>query len=393
MTEELTIKDRVCVVGIGESGYYKRGQSPNSEFELALQAILAACKDAGLDPGKLDGFASYYTERSEPVRIAAALGLEHIGLSNLAWGGGGGGAAAAVGNACAAVVAGYARYIVAYRSLAQGQFGRFGQGLAARSELVTGPLAYTAPFGMMSPAQSLAAMQAQRHMHEFGTRPEHFGAVALASSKHAQRNPRAVMYGRPLTMADYLNSRWIVEPLRLFDCCLETDGAAAVILTSAERARDLAPQPVYVMAAAQGSGYRYAAGALNRPNLVTTNHESIAPALWQMAGIGPQDVQVVQFYENFTPLVLMGLEDYGFCRKGEGGSFVEGGRLEWPDGALPINTSGGNLAEAYTHGFELMNEAVRQLRGTSTCQVPDANICLVAAGPGVAPVSSLILRR
>mgnify|MGYP001574705725 FL=1 len=331
-------------------------------------------------------------ERNDPVRLANALGIRHLGFSNLVWLGGGGGGAAAVGNGCAAVAAGFARHVVAYRGLAQGQFGRFGHALATRTERVTGPAAYSAPFGMMSPAQALGAMQAQRHMHEFGTKAEHFGAIALASYKHAQRNPRAVMYGRPLTMDDYLRSRWIAEPLRLFDCCLETDGAAAVVITSTERASDMRQRPAYVMAAAQGSGYRYAAGALNRPDLVTSNHESIAPTLWAMAGIGPADVKVAQLYENFTPLVLMTLEDYGFCKKGEGGAFVEGGRLEWPDGALPINTSGGNLAEAYTHGFELINEAVRQVRGTSTCQVEGAEICLVASGPGVAPVSSLILR-
>ena len=148
-----------------------------------------------------------------------------------------------------------------------------------------------------------------------------------------------------------------------------------------------------MMAAAQGTGYRYSAGAMNRPDLMSTNHDTLAPKLWQMAGIEPKDIDVAQFYENFTPLVLMSIEEYGFCERGEGGAFVEDGRIEWPDGELPINTSGGNLAEAYTHGFEIINEAVRQLRGDSTCQVYDAETCLVASGPGVAPLSSLILRR
>ena len=392
MAEQFTIKDKVSVVGIGESAYYKRGQSPYAEFHLALQAILAACEDAGLDPKAIDGFCSYSNDRNDPVRLSAALGIPHVGFSNMFWGGGGGGGSGAVANACAAIVAGYADYVVAYRSLAQGQFGRFGQS-SAGTPRVSGVAAYSVPFGVMSPAQSLAAMQAQRHMHEFGTRQEQFGAIALASYKHAQRNPRAVMYGRPLTMQDYLDSRWIVEPLHLFDCCQETDGAAAVILTSPERARDLKQQPIHVMAAAQGTGYRYSAGAMNRPDLMSTNHDTLAPKLWQMAGIEPKDIDVAQFYENFTPLVLMSIEEYGFCERGEGGAFVEDGRIEWPDGELPINTSGGNLAEAYTHGFEIINEAVRQLRGDSTCQVDDAETCLVASGPGVAPLSSLILRR
>lgn len=389
---DFTIKDKVAIVGIGETAYYKRGGAPVSEFQLCIEAILKAVDDAGLKVTDIDGFASYSNDRNEPVRIAAALGLPHIGFSNMVWGGGGGGGSAAVANAAAAIVAGYANYVVAFRSLAQGQFGRFGQA-GTRTERVSGPPAYTAPFGMMTAAQSLAAMQAQRHMYEFGTKQEHFGAIALASYKHANRNPRAVMYGRKLTMEDYLNSRMIVEPLHLYDCCLETDGAAAVILTSAERARDMKQRPAYIMAAAQGSGFRYAAGSLNRPSLVHTNHEALAPRLWKMAGIGPRDVDVAQFYENFTPLVLMAIEDYGFCKKGEGGPFVEGGRVEWPDGELPINTSGGNLAEAYTHGFELITEAVRQVRGESTCQVEGAEISFVASGPGVSPLSSLILRR
>lgn len=392
MTEKFTIKDKVCVVGIGESAYYKRGQSPYSEFHLTLQAILAACEDAGLNPGEIDGYASYSNDRNDPIRLSAALGNDHIGFSNMFWGGGGGGGSGAVANACAAIVAGYSNYVVAYRGLAQGQFARFGRSSGGATR-ISGPTAYTIPFGVMSPAQSLAAMQARRHMHDFGTTQEQFGAIALASYKHAQYNPRAVMYGRPLTMEDYLDSRWIAEPLHLFDCCQETDGAAAIILTTEERARDLKPQLVHVMAAAQGSGYRYGAGAMNRPELYSANHDSLAPRLWEMAGIGPEDIDVAQFYENFTPLVLTSIEEYGFCKRGEGGAFVENGRIEWPDGELPINTSGGNLAEAYTHGFEIINEAVRQLRGESTCQVEDAQTCLVASGPGVAPLSSLILRR
>lgn len=392
MADSNTIKDRVAIVGIGESAYYKRGQSPYGEFHLMLQAILAAAEDAGIDPKEIDGFASYAGDRNEPMRIATALGTPKVGFSNMHWGGGGGGGSGAVGNAAAAIVAGYSKYVVAYRGLAQGQFGRFGQALAARSPKVTGGNAYQAPFGCMSAGQTLAAMQAQRHMHEFGTQQEHFGAVALASYKHAQTNPRAVMYGRPLTMEDYHASRWVAQPLHLFDCCQETDGAAAVILTTAERARDMKQVPAYMLAAAQGSGFRYGAGAMNR-TMVHSNHEALAESLWGMAGIGPKDVDVAQFYENFTPLVLMSIEDYGFCEKGEGGPFVAGGRVEWPGGDLPINTSGGNLAEAYTHGFEIITEAVRQVRGTSTAQVEDAEISFVASGPGVSPLSSLILRR
>ena len=393
MVQEFSIKDKVAIVGIGESAYYKRAQSPYSEFELALQAILAACEDSGLDPKEIDGFCSYSDDRNSGDRLSTALGGKELHLNNMVWGGGGGGGSGAVGNAAAAITAGYADTVVAFRGLAQGQFGRFGQALGARSTRAAGPGAYSAPFGVMSAAQSLAAFPAQRHMHEYGTKQEHFGAIALASYKHAQENPRAVMYGRPLTMEDYLSSRWIVEPLHLYDCCQETDGAAAVILVSADRARDLKQKPAYIMAAAQGGGPRYAAGSMNRTDFLSTSHDILAPRLFGMAGVEPKDVDVAQFYENFTSLVLTAIEDYGFCQRGEGGPFVEGGRIEWPNGALPINTSGGNLAEAYTHGFEIITEGVRQVRGTSTCQVKDVEISLVVSGPGVTNVSSLILRR
>ncbi|HEY7269046.1 MAG TPA: acetyl-CoA acetyltransferase [Dehalococcoidia bacterium] len=382
--DELTIRDKVAIVGIGETAYYRRGGSPVSEIQLCVEAIKAAVADAGLQMTDIDGFASYAADRNDPVRLSTLLGMPRITFSNMYWGGGGGGGSGAVANAAAAVVAGYANYVVAYRSLAQGEFGRFGQARGGGAQRFTGAQAFTAPYGYMTPAQTLAAMQAQRHMYEFGTKREHFGAIALASYKHANRNPRAVMYERKLSMDDYLNSRWICEPLCLYDCCLETDGAAAVVITSAERARDLPNKPAYLLAAAQGSAPR-------RP-FTGTNHDTIADDLWRMAGIGPQDVDVAQCYENFTPLVLMTLEDYGFCQKGEGGDFVQDGRIEWPDGDLPVNTSGGNLAEAYTHGFELITEAVRQIRGTSTSQVEGVEVSFVASGPNVSPVSSLVMR-
>ncbi|MCL6441420.1 MAG: hypothetical protein K6T27_08000, partial [Thermoleophilum sp.] len=180
---------------------------------------------------------------------------------------------------------------------------------------------------------------------------------------------------------------------RLFDCCLENDGAAAVVLTTAERARDLPNTPVYLMAAAQGSGYRQWVTAHNDPDYATANFKTLAPRLFGMAGISPRDVDVAQIYENFTGGVLMSIVEHGFCNADEAEAFCAGGNLEWPDWRLPINTSGGNLAEAYMHGLELVLEGVRQLRGTSTCQVQGARICLVAAGPMVAPVSNLLLRN
>jgi acetyl-CoA acetyltransferase len=387
---DYSIKDKVAIVGIGETRYYKAGQAPISEFQLALEAVQKAVADAGLRIEDIDGFASYSNDRNEPTRLAAALGIPQIQFSNMQWGGGGGGMAAAVGNAAAAIVAGYAKYVVAFRALAQGQFGRFGQGHAPGR--VSGPFAYAAPYGLMSPAQ-MFAMRTQRFMYEHQISQDALCGISLASYAHAQHNPRAVMYGRPLTREAYYNSRWIVEPFHLFDCCLENDGAAAVILTSAERARDLPNKPVYLMAAAQGSGYRQWVAAHSDPDYATANFKTVAPRLFGMAGVAPKDVDVAQIYENFTGGVLMSMVEHGLCAADEAETFCTGGNLEWPNGKLPLNTSGGNLAEAYMHGLELVVEGVRQMRGTSTCQVKDAEICLVAAGPMVAPVSDLLLRN
>jgi acetyl-CoA acetyltransferase len=389
MTEH-TLKDEAAIVGIGETTYYKHGQAPVSEFQLTLEAILKAVADAGLNIKDIDGFASYANDRNEPARLASALGIPELSYSNMHWGGGGGGGSAATGNAAAAVAAGFAKYVVVYRGLAQGQFGRFGARSGAGT--VTGNGAYTTPYGLLSAAQTFA-MRVRRFMHDHHIGQDPLAAIALASYHHAQRNPRAVMYGRPLTREDYDNSRWIVEPFHLFDCCMENDGAAAMVVTSAERARDLRHTPAYIMAAAQGSDYRQAAPAHNAPDYGTSNFNTLAPRLYQMAGIEPKDVDVAQVYENFTGGVMMSLVEHGFCAPDEVEDFMTFENLTWPNGTLPLNTSGGNLAECYMHGLELNIEAVRQVRGDSTCQVKDARIALVASGPMVQPVSDMILHN
>ncbi len=388
MDQQNTINRKAAIIGIGESPYYKHGESPVSEFMLAIEAIKNAAEDAGMDIRDLDGFCSFSDERNDPVRMSTALGIPDIAFSNMFWSGGGGGVCGAVGNAAAALLAGYCKYAVVYRSLAQGQFRRFGE--FRYSGHVWGRMAYTAPYGVLTPVHQIA-LRTRRFMFEHNVTDEVLAAVALTSYAHAQRNPRAVMYGQPLTREKYYAARRVVEPFRLYDCCLENDGAAAVILTTAERARDHRQKPAYLMASAQGTSARYELNAHINEDYGTANFQTVAPRLFNMAGISPQDVDVAQIYENFTGGVVMSMVEHGFCTTDSVMDFCTEENLQWPNGKLPINTSGGNLAECYTHGLELVNEAVRQIRSTSTSQVPDAEISLVAGGPVTAPVSNLIL--
>jgi acetyl-CoA acetyltransferase len=386
MTER-TLRGKTAVVGIGETTYYKRGGAPDPEFVLALKAILAACEDAGIDPREVDGFSSYSNDRNDPSRISAALGLKELKFACMQWGGGGGGGSAAVANAAAAVANGVADTVVVFRALAQGQFARFGQG--PKMSAIAGDMAYSMPYGVMSPAQ-MFAMRCTRHLYEKGVSRDTYKAVSLATYAHAQNNPRAVMHGRPLTPEAYDEARWIVEPYQLYDCCMENDGAAALVIVSAERAKDLKKKPAYILAATAGSEYRNAAPSHNAPLYATSSFTTLAPRLYQMAKVGPKDVDVLQSYENFTGGVVMSIIEHGFCSHEEANSFMTYDNFLAKGGKLPLNTSGGNLAECYMHGLELITEAVRQIRGESPNQVKDAKISMVTSGPMVTPVSNSI---
>ncbi|MEZ5237095.1 MAG: hypothetical protein R2749_31015 [Acidimicrobiales bacterium] len=386
MTER-TLRGKVAVVGVAETEYYKWGRSPDPEFKLAIEAVIKACADAGIDPTDVDGFSSYSNDRSDASRLSAALGCKQLSFASMQWGGGGGGGSGAVANAAAAIATGQAECVVVFRALAQGQFGRLGQG--PRSKVVSGPAAHTLPFGLMSAAHQFA-MKCNRFMHDHGVQQEALRAISLASYEHAQHNPRAVMHGRPLDEATYDSSRWIVEPFHLFDCCQENDGAAAMVLVSADRAKDFPHTPAYVLAAVSGSQHRAGAPVHNTPEYASSSFTTVAPRLYRMAGLGPADVDVLQSYENFTGGVLMSIVEHGFCQPEEVNEFFVKENLLAPGGKLPLNTSGGNLAECYMHGLGLNIEAVRQIRGQSTCQVPDAEVAMVCSGPMVTPVSSCI---
>jgi len=379
------------VVGVGESTYYERGKSPDSEFQLAVTAIRRAVEDAGLELADVDGIVSYADVRNDPTRLAAALGLHELRYTGSPFGGGGNNVAAALQLADSAITAGYATNVVAFRAIAQGQFGRFGAARIGTGQ-APGPAAFTAPYGLMN-ASHECALHTRRFMHDHGITQEALCDISLACYANAQRNPRALRHGKPLTREAYHASRWIVEPFHLFDCCPENDGAAAVVVTSGERGRDLAKPAVAIRCAAQGLGPGFGGAAFQERWLGSAFYRDVGRILWDRAGIAPADIDVAQFYENFTGPVLMAITEMGFCEPGEVEAFVSNGALTGPNARFPFNTSGGNLGEAYIHGFELVNEAVRQVRSESTCQVANVEHSLVVAGPGYAPGSAVLFGK
>jgi acetyl-CoA acetyltransferase len=379
------MKDAAAIVGIGTTRY-GRGLA-EEESELAGQAILAALADAGIAPGEVDGLSSYTLETTNEDVVAAMLGLGDVRFFARSPFGGGGGCGTVM-YAAMAIATGQADVVVAWRS--RKRAAKSSRPWAGAGQVAGGDSAFTLPYGLIRPADQVA-MTARRYMHETGATRDHLANVALACRRHAQANPDAQMR-KPMSRGDYHAARMISDPLGLFDCCLETDGAAAVVLVSAERARDCRTMPVYIHAAAQGlsdgctsmTNY-FGPDPLRGPGKVCGD------ALWARSDIGPADIDTAQIYDAFTPLVLISLEAYGFCARGEGGAFSENGALEI-GGRLPVNTSGGGLSEAYLHGINLIVEGVRQMRGASTNQVPDARSCLVTSGEGV-PTSALVLRR
>lgn len=382
-----------CIVGIGQTAYTRWNQPvEGSDLQLACQAVLSAAGDAGLPARDIDGVTSFGGDVNDPPMIQASIGVDELRMSAMVWPGGGGGSCGSVDLAAMAVSSGQASYVVAMRGLAQGQIGRFG-----RYSPNWRHGSFTHPFGLFAPPQ-LLAMVVRRHMHEYGTTQEQLGAFALACREHAQRNPAAVMHGRSLDMETYLSARIIADPLRLYDCCLETNGACAVLVTTWERARDLAGTPVPILASVHGSSGGWAAGPLGSYNMsldrfTTVGAAHLARDLYGKAGVSPSDIDVAQIYDNFTGVAMIAMEDFGLCPRGESGPFAASGAIRWPHGALPVNTHGGNLSEAYIHGLNHVVEGVRQMRGQSTCQVDNARLCLVTGGPGPAPTSGLILGR
>ena len=381
------LKDKTAIVGIGQTAFGKG--LDDSELSLACQAISLALDDCGIAPAEVDGLASFTLEPAREVDVARSVGLGDITFfSQIGFGGGAG--CGVVTHAAMAVATGQADVVVAWR--ARKRASKASRPWANVPSRIDDNGQWSRPWGLLRPVDEIAVLM-RRYMHEYGATRDHLANVALAFRKHANRNHNAIMYERTLTREEYMDARWISEPLCLFDNCLETDGALAAVVVSAERAKDLPHPPAYIHAGAQG---------LPRQHNVMTNYFNDDPLtgpswtaakqLWRYSDFKPSDVKVAQIYDAFSPLIPLSLEGYGFCERGEGAAFTDHGALEWPDGRLPTNTSGGGMSEAYVHGFNLVLEGVRQIRGTSTSQVEGADVSLVTSGEGV-PTSALLLRK
>ncbi len=378
------VKDLTAIAGIGQTAFAKHLE--RSEKRLACEAIAAALADAGIAASEVDAMASYTLEASDEVDIAKSVGFGDVTFfSQIGFGGGAG--CATVGHLAMAIATGQASVGVAWRSRKRGSGSR----PWSKPATLPTPAQWTKPWGLLRPVDEIA-MLARRYFHEYGATRDQLANVALACRAHANRNPAALMHERTMTREDYLNARWISEPLCLFDNCLETDGALACVVVAADRARDCPHPPAYLHAFGQGlpAQHHTMVNYWNDDPLLGPSWTA-ADALWRHADFEPGDVDVAQVYDAFTPLIPLSLEGYGFCDRGEGAAFTEDGSIEL-GGRLPVNTSGGGLSEAYVHGFNLITEGVRQLRGTSTGQVEGAETCLVTSGEGV-PTSALLLTR
>lgn len=383
------MRNRTAIVGIGQTEFSK--ESGRTELQLACEAIKAALDDAGLTPADVDGLVTFTMDTSEETEVARNLGIPSLSMfSQVPYGGGA--AAGTVMQASMATATGAANVVVCYRAFNERSGMRFGDTGRA---LTTMPLwlSWYAPYGLVTPA-SWVALHARRYMHQYGATNLDFGRIAVVDRLHASTNPDAWFYQRPITLEDHQASRWIIDPvLRLLDCCQESDGGVALVITTTERARDLRQTPALITAAAQGatfdsemmtSYYRDDLTGLPEMNVV-------ANKLWADSGLTPADISTAFLYDHFTPFVLMQLEELGFCGRGEAKDFATIENLSL-GGKLPINTSGGLLGEAYIHGMNGITEAVRQIRGTSCNQVANVEHVLATSGTGV-PTSGLILER
>lgn len=372
-----------AIVGIGMTELSKA--SGRSDLALTVEAIRSALADASIDPEDVDGFVTFTEDSSDPLQVAHALGCRRVRFySRTPFGGGG--ACATVEHADLALRGGAAEVVVVYRGLNGRSGNRYGQGQAESAEDYF-PL--TAAHGLIVPGHRLA-LPLSRYMWENGLTNADFAPVSFAMRHYASTNPAAIFYERPITLEEHEASPWVAEPvLRVLDCCLETDGAAACVMTRRSAGSEGA---VLVRAAASG--------AMGTGEMVGEYYGSqvgdladsriVAESLWARSGLSPQEIDVAILYDHFGPFVILQLEAYGFCERGKGAAYVRDHGMGI-DAAMPINPHGGQLGEGYVHGVNGICEAVRQLRGAAANQCGDPEYALVTAGPGVGATSGLIL--
>jgi acetyl-CoA acetyltransferase len=381
MTRKFT---EAAIAGIGATEFSK--ESGRSELQLAAECAKAACDDAGVDPRDIDGMITFTIDNSDEISLARCLGVKDLAYTTRIPGDG----AAAAGTlfqAMALVNAGLCQNVLIWRAMNERSQYRFGQnpnqqnmsGYTAGHG--TGSLLWCIPYGAMTPA-SWAALQAGRYMHQYGVTNRDLGYISVQQRAYAATNPKAWFYQRPITLEDHQNSKWIMEPLlRLLDCCQESDGGVAILVTSLERAKDLKQPPVRILGATQSIPYNVEviSNYYHDDLTVMPEAQGVAKRLWAMTGLKPSDMQCAMIYDAFTPHVLLQLEAFGFCKPGEGKDFVKSGGMAI-DGVLPVNTHGGLLGEAYIHGMNSMAEGVRQVRGSSVNQVRNVQHVLVSSG-------------
>lgn len=388
----MSFAGQTAVAGIGATEFSK--DSGRSTLRLAVEACDLALQDAGLDPKLVDGMVTFTVDENHEIDVARSLGIPELShFSRIHHSGGA--ACGTIHQAAMAVHSGACNYCLVYRAFNERSETRFGTGVQNRAPSPT-PMevdfGWSSPFGLLTPA-SWVAMFAQRYMHEYGATSEDYGRIAVADRKHAATNPKAFFYERPITLEDHQQSRFIVKPLHLLDCCQESDGGQAFVVTTLERARDLNQKPVVIASAAQGSGPdQQMMKSYYREEITSIPEMGLcARQLWADTGLSAKDIQTAVFYDHFTPLVLPQLEEFGFCERGEAKDFIQNGHIEM-GGGLPINPNGGQLGEAYIHGMNGIAEGVRQVRGSAVNQVPDVENVLVTAGTAV-PTSALIFSQ
>jgi len=399
-------QDKCAIVGIGATDYYVRGKSwPRTINDMAAEAIMNACADAGISHKQIDGFSYYstagagYLDKFDTASLMETLGMPYISWSATLTSGGGG-CPGAIGLATAGLMNEDCTYTVTLMALQQLPQHRLGVVFGAAAPNPEN--SFLQPSGLVGPGHLMSVL-ARRHMHLYGTTQDAFGEVVMATRANTHNRPKAVRK-EPLTKEQYDASVMLADPLRRLDFCLETDGAVAVITTTMDRAKDCRHKPAVVHAAAHGGqrewGRAFAWMGMPDPYFASSGHKFTADRVWAQSGLTAKDMDVALIYDHFSPMVLMQLEDYGFCEKGEGNDYVLSGKLRYDpatgkgvNGGVPVNTHGGNLNEAYIIGMTHIVEGVEQVRGTAINQVKDAEFALVSGGPASLPVSSLILRK